>query len=246
MDVTATAPGPAVVVAALSNGASLQAHFSGGTPPSLAALTPMLSLAAGATITWTTQAIALSNAAPAANQTVVWQSNANMRPVGPPTAVSDKNGIATKSLTVGPLTPGQQVSASACLNGTNQCVSFVALGARPEYAYLEAISGTVQDLAASSTPDLINLRVRDMNGNPMAGGTVTFYQAVYEWAPPCPPRGRCPDSELLATQTSTATSALDGSVNFAPASIPGVATSVVGLAVTGNSGSLSVAIEQQP
>jgi hypothetical protein len=80
----------------------------------------------------------------------------------------------------------------------------------------------------------------------MAGGTITFYQAIYAWVPPCPPRGRCPQSELLATQTSTATSALDGSVSFIPASIPGVATNVAGIAITGDSGSLSVAIEQHP
>ncbi len=246
MNVTATAQGPSVVMAALTNGASLQAHFSGGAPPSLAALTPMLSLAAGTTVTWTTQALALSNGLPAPNQTVLWQTSGNIRPVGPATAITDKNGIATKSLTVGPLSPGQQIFSSACLNGTTQCVNFVVLGARSEYAYLEAISGTVQSIAAPSTPDLVTLRVRDMNGNPMAGGTVTFYQAIYAWSPPCPPRGRCPQSQLLATQTSTVTSALDGSVSFIPASIPGVSTHLTGMAVTGNAGSLSVGIEQHP
>lgn len=41
-------------------------------------------------------------------------------------------------------------------------------------------------------------------------------------------------------------SELDGSVRFAPASIPGVATSIVGLPVTGNSSTLGISIEQHP
>ena len=80
----------------------------------------------------------------------------------------------------------------------------------------------------------------------MAGGAVTLYQALYAWAPPCPPHGRCAQAELLATQVATATSALDGSVTFTPASIPGVATDLLAQAVTGNTGSVSINIEQYP
>lgn len=246
MNVTANSTGAAVVIASLSNGASLQAHFSGGTPPILSALTPSLSIAAGATVNWTTQALALSNGSPSQGQTVTWQSGGGITPGSGSSAVTNANGIAAKSLTVGPLAKGQQVTSAACLNGTTQCVNFVALGARPEYAWLEGISGTAQVVAASGTPGQITLRVRDMNGNPMAGGTVTLYQAVYQWSPPCPPHGRCAQANLLATQTATAVSALDGTVVFTPASIPGVATNLVGLAATGNSSTLSISIEQHP
>ena len=108
------------------------------------------------------------------------------------------------------------------------------------------MSGTAQRLSTSATPGQIVLRVRDMDGNPMAGGTVTLYQALYAWTPPCPPHGRCAASPLLSTQVSTATSALDGTVVFAPASIPATATSTIGVAATGNSSTLSLAIEQHP
>jgi hypothetical protein len=80
----------------------------------------------------------------------------------------------------------------------------------------------------------------------MTGGTVTLYQALYAWAPACPAHGRCAQSEMLATQAATATSALDGTVIFAPASLPGVATNMIGLAVTGNAGSVNLAVEQHP
>jgi hypothetical protein len=85
-----------------------------------------------------------------------------------------------------------------------------------------------------------------MNGNPMAGGTVTLYQALYAWVPPCPPHGRCAASQLLATQASTAISAIDGAVIFTPASLPGVPIHLVGLATTGSTSTVSVAIEQHP
>jgi hypothetical protein len=51
---------------------------------------------------------------------------------------------------------------------------------------------------------------------------------------------------LLATQAATATSALDGTVTFTPASLPGVATNMLALAVTGNAGSVNLAVEQHP
>lgn len=246
MNITAPSAGSSVVIASLSNGASLQSHFTGGTPPSLAALTPMLSVAAGATVDWTAQALALTNGSPAPGQTVAWQTSSTIRTNGASTATTNTSGIASKALTVGPLSKGQQASSSACLNGTTQCVNFTALGARPEYAYLESISGTAQTLFASDTPSQMTLRVRDMNGNPMGAGTVTLYQALYAWTPPCSTHGRCAQAPLLATQTSTATSTLDGSVSFVPASIPGVPTTIIGLAVTGSSSALTVYIDQHP
>jgi hypothetical protein len=138
------------------------------------------------------------------------------------------------------------VTATACLNGTSQCVTYTAFGARPEYASLEAVSGTTQSLAVSGTPSQIVLRLLDMDGNPMAGGTVNLYQALYAWAPPCPPHGPCTEGELLATQAAAATSALDGTVVFTPASLPGAATNLLGLAVSGNTSTANIAVERHP
>ncbi len=247
MTVTATGSALAVVTASLTNGAELQAHFTGGTPPTLAALTPQLSVAAGASVAWPTQAIVLNNGTPVGGQAVAWQAAASGIAAATTAAVTTgTSGIATNTLNVGPLTEGQQVSSNACLNGTAQCVAFTALGARAEYATVEPVSGTSQSMAVTATPAQIVLRVRDMDGNPMAGGTVTLYQAVYAWAPPCPPQGLCAQAELLATQTSTAVSGLDGTVTFTPAGIPGVATNTIGLAATGNTSTTSIAIAMNP
>ena len=247
MNVTAVDGTWSIVTASLTNGSSLQAQFNGGTPPVLASLTPQLSLAAGATFTWIVQALVLSNGLPIGGQSVAWQMpSSGIAAQGSAAAITNSSGIAANQLTAGPLTEGQTVTANACLNGTSQCVAFTAYGARPEYALLEAVSGTTQSLSVQSTPSQITLRLIDMDGNPMAGGSVTLYQALYAWAPPCAPHGPCVQGALLATQAATAVSAIDGAVAFTPASLPGVATNLLALAASGNTATINIAIEQHP
>jgi hypothetical protein len=64
MNVTATSTSTAVVTASLTTGSSVQAHFSGITPPALTALTPVIYLAAGATIQWPVQALVINGTQP--------------------------------------------------------------------------------------------------------------------------------------------------------------------------------------
>ena len=246
MTATAVNGASAVVTASLSNGTSLQAHFTGGTAPTIAALTPTLSVAAGATVSWTAQALVLVNGVAASGQSVTWSATGTGIGADSAAATTNAIGVATKTLTVGPLAEGQVVTATACVNGTGQCASFTVLGARPEYGSLEAVMGTTQSLAVGATPAQIVLRLRDMNGNPMAGGTVTLYQTLYAWAPPCAVHGRCAQAELLGTQVANATSAIDGSVVFSPAGLSGTPTQMVGEAATGAASTLSVTIEEHP
>lgn len=120
INVTAPDTSPSIVIASLSNGSSLQAHFTGGAPPTLAAPTPKLSVAAGTTVDWTTQALALTNGSPSSGQTVSWHTTSGIRPNGSSNAITNSNGDAAKSLSVDPLDRGQQTKSSACLNGTTQ------------------------------------------------------------------------------------------------------------------------------
>ena len=247
MNVTAVDGTWSIITASLTNGSSLQAQFAGGTPPVLSSLTPQLSLAAGATLTWTVQGLVLSNGAPLGGQSVAWQTGVSGIAVqGSASVTTNSSGIATQTLTVGPLAEGQTATINACLNGTSQCVSFTAFGSRPEYALLKAVSGTSQSLTVSGTPGQIVLRLLDMDGNPMAGGTVALYQALFAWAPPCAPHGACASAPLLATQAATATSALDGTVTFSPAALSGVATNLVGLAASGDTATVAIEVEQHP
>lgn len=234
------------ITASLSNGAKIQSTFRGGTPPSVAGLTPSLSLAAGASTTWTTQALVLKGGVPQSGQVVAWQNGTGFSGSATGTAITGANGIAAKNLSVGPLTTGQQAAAKACLNGTTQCIMFTATGADPATATLSAVSGISQSVAVGQTPEQIILRVRDAAGNPLAGATVRLWQALYAWAPPCPPHGRCAQAELLSMQSATAVSAVDGSVAFSPAGMAGAATNTLAVAATGTSAMVNVAIEQHP
>ena len=228
---------PAIVTAALTNGASLQAHFSGGAPAVIAALSPKLSIAAGVTLSWTVQALVLNNGQPAAGQSVSWQSGSSgLTAQSTSGAITNSSGLATRQLTVGPLAEGQLITINACLNGTSQCVTYTALGARAEYASLTAVSGVSQSISVQSTPSQVTLRIIDMDGNPMAGGSVVLYQALYAWSPPCSAKQVCTPGNLLATQVSTAASAIDGTVTFTPASFPGTPTTA----------SVSITVEQHP
>lgn len=247
MNVTAVDGTWSIVTASLTNGSSLQAQFAAGAAPTLTAITPQLSLAAGATLSWNVQALVLNNGVPVSGQSVAWQTGATgITAQGTGAAVTTSTGIAAQTLRVGPLAEGQTATIQACLNGTSQCVAFTAFGARPEYASLAAVSGTTQSLAVSGTPSQIVLRLLDMDGNPMAGGTVALYQSLYAWAPPCASHGACAPAELLATQTSMAISAVDGTVTFTPATLPGVATNLIGLAASGNTATVNIGIEQHP
>jgi len=245
LNITATNTSTAAVTAALTNGASVQTQFYGSTPAALTAVTPTLYLAAGATFAWPVQAIAQSANTPAAGLSVTFQSATG---IAAPTAAvtTSSTGIASATLTVGPLTEGQSATSKACLTSTSTCAAFNAFGSRPEFATLAAVSGTSQNMQVGTTPAPVVIRVLDMNGNPMAGGAVTISQALYAWAPPCPPHGRCAQAQLLATQSTILTSALDGSITLTPLTKSGTPTALQGLAATGNTATLKFTIEQHP
>lgn len=245
LNITAADNKWSVVTASLANGSNVQTQFAGGTPPILSSLTPDLHLAAVTTFNWTVQALALSNGVPSSGQSITWQSSTpGITTTGSGAILTNSNGVAKRTLTVGPLAEGQTAIATACLNGTSQCVTFTAFGSRPEYATLQPISGTMQTVAAGATPAIIALRLLDMNGNPMTGGTVALYQALYSWSPPCGPHTVCTQGALLAAQAASAASAIDGVVTFAPLTLPGTPSNLVGLAASSGAATISLTIEQ--
>lgn len=245
MNLIATDNTWSIVTASLSSGASLQAQFRGGTAPSIAALTSRLSLAAGATIAWTVQTMVESDNLPVSGQTVVWKSATGFT-LSNASATTNSAGIASNTLTVGPLSRGQTATLQACLNGSSQCVSFSAYGARPEYATLQAISGTSQTLSLRETASQIALRAYDMDGDELAGAQVSLYESLYAWQSEYPTHGVCAAAELLAQQAASGTTAVDGSIAFTPASLSGTATNLHGVASAGNSASVNISIEQHP
>lgn len=75
---------------------------------------------------------------------------------------------------------------------------------------------------------------------------MALYKALYALAPPCNPHVDCPTGTLLSAQSSTAMSGIDGLLTFSPATMPGVATNLRAIAISGNVAALPIAIEQHP
>ena len=201
MNVTAVNNTWSIVTAPLTDGASLQAQFAGGAPPTYSVLTPQLSLAAASPSPGPYRLLCYRTAFPLPESVgrLANRVRQRHRRQGPAAALTNSSGIATNTLTVGPLAKGQTASINACLNGTSRCV---ALPRPPTERALSTLSsnlspGTSQSLAATGTPSQIVLRLLDMDGNPMAGGTVALYQALYAWSPPCSPNTVCTQGALL-------------------------------------------------
>ncbi|QNI30556.1 IPT/TIG domain-containing protein [Alloacidobacterium dinghuense] len=245
MNVSASSTTLAQVTASLSDGASVITEFTGSTPPAIAALTPNLYIAIGATAKWSPQAEVLSGGVPVAGQSINWSAATGTSP-STATTITSANGVVSPSLNIGPLPEGADATLYACLPGNTTCATFQIYSVHPQVAQLVAVSGAGQALSASETPNPVVLRVTDAVGHPMAGGVVTFYETLRQWTPDCPTQGRCPSAPILAMQTVQATSGADGSVTLTPLTGNGVPTRLDVTAVTGSVASLNFEIEQHP
>jgi hypothetical protein len=245
ISVSATSATLAQISASLSDGASVLTEFTGSTPPSIAALTPNLYVAIGASASWAPQAQLLNNGVPLSGQSVTWSAGTGVTPVMT-TSVSGTSGIASGQITISPLIAGADVPVYVCLPGNITCATFQIYSVHPEVAQLVAVSGVGQAINASATPAAVVLRVTDAIGHPMAGGVVNFYETLKQWTPDCPAQGRCPSAPTLATQTVQAISGADGLVTLTPLTENGVPTRLFVTAVTGNVASLDFEIEMHP
>ncbi|WP_158615327.1 IPT/TIG domain-containing protein [Acidipila sp. EB88] len=232
------------VTASLANGASVIAEFDGGTPPSIAA-TNTLYLAIGSQISWTPVAIILNNGKTVQGTAVQWSGSAGAQVV---TAASTSNaaGLASTTVTAGPLAAGSTANVYACEAGSSPCATFTINADHAELAALVPVSGVGQSLAAAGIAMPVTVEVIDGVGHPLAGAMVNFYQQMTAWEPPCPMQGRCPAAPLLGTASSTAVSDANGLVTLAPMANNGQAVTISMLATTGQQGTLQWSITQHP
>lgn len=245
--VAANSTAPAQITASLTNGASVAAQFTGAAPPAIAALTPNLYIAMGATVSWPVRALALSaSGAPAAGQSVTWVPGGAGVCAGLAQSTSGADGIASDTVTAGPFDASITSGVSACLAGTASCAHFQVIPVQPSTEALVAWSGTAQSIAACEAFAPVVLHVTDAFGDPVAGASVTFAEGFYGWTEPCAQQGSCPSGPLLASQTAQATSGLDGAVTLAPLNTNGVAGRLLVMAVTGTNTTLSFELDAHP
>jgi hypothetical protein len=245
VNVAANSALSAQVTASISDGASVMTEFTGSGLSSVAALTPYLYIAAGASFTWNPQAQVLSNGVSVSGLQVNWAAGAGVTVVTA-SSMSDSSGTATGRVNISPLPAGMDVPVYSCLSGNAGCAAFHIYTVHPEVAQMVAISGAGQTLSVGDTPAPVILRVTDAAGHPMAAGMVTFYEELKQWTPDCPPQGRCPSAPVISTHLVQTTSGADGLVTLIPVTGNGVPTRLYITAVTGNSASLNFEIEQHP
>jgi hypothetical protein len=235
----------AIVTVSLTNGTSVLTQFVGATPPSIAAVSGTLHLAAGAVFNWSPEAIVLSGGLPYPGQSVSWSAGTNAA-VASPAVTSNANGMAWTQVTAGPMAIGATATVNACLAGGNGCAAFSIAAVDPGTAGLIGVGGVTQILGVSDTVAPVVLRVTDAAGDPLAGATVSFYETLRQWTPPCPAGGVCPQGPVLAQQTVQAVSDANGLTTLDPLSDGGVPTQLDALAVTGNSATLTISVERHP
>lgn len=247
MQVAATAICSTRVNAALANGSSVTAQFTGTAPPSITALTPNLYVAMGATVQWPVQALVLNAlGAPVVGQSVNWSPEGTGASAGACTSMSAANGVATNTITAGPFTASVASSVSACLQATTSCVSLNVIPVQPLTEGLVGWSGTTQYIQASQAFAPVVLHVVDAFGDPVAGAAVTFAEAFYGWTEVCPSGGDCAPAPLLAQQTVLTTSGIDGSVTLAPLQANAMAGRLLVTAVTVAGTTLNFELDAHP
>lgn len=249
LTIAANSAATTVVTATLSNGTGVATQFTAGasgSTPAISALTPTLYLAAGSTAQWTPQGLVLKNGAPSANAAVTW-TPVTAGVSAPTTAsLSGANGIVTQQLAAGPVSAGVTVPVNACLYSTGTCAQFNVISIPPASAQLSPIAGVSQLLPYTQSFTPVTLEVTDPAGDPLAGATVTFYETLDSWTPPCPPGSMCPPAPLLDQQTVQATSASDGTVILNPIAGSGQPVRLYVTAVAGASALLNFELERHP
>jgi hypothetical protein len=215
----------AQVTASLTNGNSVITEFTGSAPPAIAALTPALYLAIGAT---------------------AWSSGSPGVSFASGQTTSDKTGIAQNQLTAGPFSDSITATATACLPNSISCATFAVIPVHPETAILSGWSGTVQYIPRSGSFVPFTFLVTDAFGHPLVGATVSIAEKLVGWTAPCQADERCVAGPALGEQVLQATSGLDGTVTITPIEPGGLASRLFVSAMIGGNGPVSFELDAHP
>ena len=246
MSVTPNSPALAQITASLTSGSSVMAEFTGSAPPSIAALTPNLYVAMGATVQWPVEAMVVNGSGmPVAGQAVTWSTSSVGTALAGGQSNSGSGGLVSNQIAAGPFSVSANATANACLQGTTSCATFTVTPVDLLTMTLAPWSGTSQYIAASQTFTPAVLHVTDAFGNPVAGATVVFYEMLNGWTEPCGTEGPCAPAPVLAQQTVQEVSGIDGSVTLTPLSQNGLAGRLMVTAAT-SGGALNFELDAHP
>jgi hypothetical protein len=247
----------AITLQASALGLTQTASFT-AVSRSVSALQPTIYVAANSTVQWTPQIAVIQNSSPAANLQVDWTGSATLTnspgfSISPATTLTDAQGIASTTATLGPLASGDQAIAQACAwnAGANPnlpplCAPFTAVAVDPSALRIAVVSGANQTVTAPALFAPVILRVTDTVGHPVAGASVNLYQTVDALEQPCPTHGPCPIPPVLAASTATALSDTNGLITVTPMQLSATGETTNLAAATGTQGFVALSLAQQP
>ena len=210
---------------------------------SLVAVNAAMWIAEGAAVTTTLAVTAGYNGGPGIGQPVGWSGKGAVA-VAADTSVTDTLGVATLSVTVGPLAGGVSANVNACA-WVVVCTEFTVTGVSQEVLQVEILSGGDQTVASAAALQPVVARVTDGEGNAVVGAGVTVYQTVNAGGM-CPARGRCPAMPVVAIGSSVMISDAAGQVTVTPATSGDGATETRMLLTAGTHGTAAADEWLQP
>jgi hypothetical protein len=237
----------AVTLAAteLTGGASVQVNLTDtDTQRSLVIQNGPVYVAAGATLSWTLQALAMDQGSGAAGVPVAWTAGQGLTLGTGANTTTDANGGTAMAVGANQLGAGSP-TVTACA-WTTVCSSWTVNAVDASRWQVAATTGAGQSVRLGTDFLPVTLQVSDNAGHPLQGAPVTVYQTVDAWEGGCAEAGRCPASPVLATQQTTAITDANGKVTITPLQVAGIPQTVNIVAVTGTTGFVSLSLVRTP
>ena len=215
-------------------------------PPQLSvtALNPATYIAAGATVSFPLNVVAIYNGSPAGAQGVQWLTSSGFATATTST-VTNSGGNSSELIFLGPIAAGGDAIATACAWG-NICARFDGFGVASANQAMAVVRGTQQSVVGGAPLAPVVAMVVDAAGHPVAAAPVSVYQTVTSFDAACPDRGRCPAAVVLATQATVEVSGIDGIVSVTPLVVNGKATQTEIAFSVGTQGFATVVETAQP
>jgi hypothetical protein len=215
-------------------------------PPQLSvtALNPATYIAAGATVSFPLNVVALYNGSPAGAQGVQWLTSSGFATARTST-VTNSGGNSSDLIFLGPIAAGGDAIATACAWG-NICARFDGFGVASANQAMAVVRGEQQSVVGGAPLAPVVAMVVDAAGHPVAAAPVSVYQTVTSFDAACPDRGRCPAAVVLATQATVEVSGIDGIVSVTPLVVNGKATQTEIAFSVGTQGFATVVETAQP
>ena len=220
--VTGVAGGAVTLTATeVGGGASVIADLMDTDPVrSIALSNPAAFVAAGGTGgSWVVRLNLIQDGAAGVGVPVTWNTGAGVY-VSATAGVTDSDGSAAITVSVGTLAAGANGTVTACAWGT-LCSTWTVSSVDPSQWQVSLAGGAGQSIAVGGALAPVNVLVTDGAGNPLQGATFAVWQRVLGWEGLCPATGACPAAPVLNSAEATLHADVGGGISILPLHVEG-------------------------